>query len=105
MSIFYVLPPRPLLGDHLAGYFRAWLPGLDWDGPTRANLTEALRSAATCNADVFLVFREELPEGVATTQALIEGFGAEEGDEVIEVRTPGQFCEPAARRWQIRRAA
>ena len=31
MSVFYVLPPRPLLGAHLANYLGGWLPGLDWD--------------------------------------------------------------------------
>jgi hypothetical protein len=94
-----------MLGDHLAGSLGQWLPGLDWDGPTRLNLTEALRSAATCYPDVYLVFREELPDGVATTQALVDCFGAEEGDEVIEVRVPGQIAVPVARRWHIRRAA
>jgi hypothetical protein len=100
--VFYVLPPRPLLGDHLAGYLGSWLPGLDWDRSTRTNLTEALRAAATCRPDVYLVFREELPSGVSTSQALIDGFGAEEGDEVIEVRV-GQ--EQSARRWLVRAAA
>lgn len=102
MSVFYVLPPRPLLADHLAEYLGAWLPGLDWDGATRANLTEALRAAATCRPDVYLVFREELPDGLTTSQALVDGFGAETGDDVIEVRTG---LTPAARRWQIRAAA
>jgi hypothetical protein len=105
MAIFYVLPPRPLLGDHLADYLASWLPGLDWDKATRLNLTEAIRSAATCWPDVYLVFREELPEGVATSEGLIDAFGAEDGDVVIEVRAAFQEGEPAARRWQIRAAA
>lgn len=105
MSRFYVLPPRPLLGDHLAGYLGTWLPGLDWDADTRLNLSEALRAAATCLADVYLVFRDELPEGVATSQALIDAFGAAEGDDVIEVRAAPQLFDPAARRWQVRNAA
>ena len=71
MAIFYVLPPSPLVADHLADYLASWLPGLDWDEPTRLNLTEAIRAAATCRPDVYLVFREELPEGVATTEALV----------------------------------
>jgi hypothetical protein len=101
VSVFYVLPPRPLLGDHLAEYLRTWLPGLDWDAATRLNLTEAIRAAATCYPDVYLVFREELPDGVSTIQALRDAFGAEEGDEVIEVHS----FEPAGRRLQIRSAA
>lgn len=104
MSLFYVLPPRPLLGDRLAQYLGSWLPGLDWDAQTRANLCEAVRAAATCRPDVFVIFREELPDGVATSEALRDGYGAEEGDEVIEVRpvAPG---EVSSRRWQVRHAA
>jgi hypothetical protein len=105
MSRFYVLPPRPLLGDHLAGYLGAWLPGLDWDTDTRINLTEAIRAAACCQLDVFLVFRDELPEGVASSEALRDACGAEDGDEVIEVRFPARCEEPGARRWEIRNAA
>ncbi len=105
MSRFYVLPPRPLLGDHLAGYLGTWLPGLDWDSDTRLNLSEALRAVATCLPGVYLVFRDELAEGVATSQALIDAFGAEDGDDVIEVRAGPQLFDPAARRWQVRAAA
>ena len=105
MAIFYVLPPRPLIADHLTDYLASWLPGLDWDDSTRMNLTEAIRAAATCQPDVYLVFREELPEGIATMEALIDGFGAEHGDVVIEVRTAFDESHPAARRWHIRAAA
>jgi len=104
VSLFYVLPPRPLLGDRLAQYLGSWLPGLDWDGETRTNLCEAVRAAATCRPDVFVIFREELPDGVATSEALRDGYGAEEGDEVIEVRSFG-LGEVNARRWQVRQAA
>jgi hypothetical protein len=105
VAIFYVLPPSPLVADHLADYLGSWLPGLDWDEPTRLNLTEAIRAAASCRPDVYLVFREELPEGVATTEALIDAFGAEHGDVIIEVRSAFHEGYPAARRWQIRDAA
>jgi hypothetical protein len=107
VSIFYVLPPRPLIGDHLAAWFGAWLPGLDWDEDTRENLAEALRAAATCHPDVFVVFREELPEGVPTSEALVDSFGAGEGDEVIEVRS-FDVGDIRSRRWYVppgRRAA
>jgi hypothetical protein len=105
VSVFYVLPPRPLLGAHLANYLGGWLPGLDWDSETRENLTEALRAAATCHPDVYLIFREELPEGLATNEALMQEFGAEEGDVVIEVRAPGRAELPGTRRWNVRSAA
>jgi hypothetical protein len=105
MSVFYVLPPRPLLAEHVAAYLRGFFPGLDWSPATRLNLTEALAAAGTCHPDVYVVFREELPEGESTRQALVDGFGAEEGDEVVEVRAGGRPGELTSRRWLIRPAA
>src|SRR5579871_5923185 len=63
MSTFYLLPPRPILGDRLAGFLRSVLPGLDWDMDTCSNLAEAVAAAASVHADVFVVYREDLPEG------------------------------------------
>ena len=105
MSVFYVLPPRPLLAEHFTAYLRGLFPGLDWESSSRLNLTEALTAAATCHPDVYVVFREELPAGESTRQALVNGFGAEEGDEVVEVRPGGRPGELSARRWSIRFAA
>jgi hypothetical protein len=105
MSVFYLLPPRPLLGEHFAGYLRGLFPGLDWDAPTRLNLADALSAAASCHPHVHVVFREELPEGEPARRALVDGFGAEEGDEVVEVRPGGRPGELIARRWQVRLAA
>lgn len=100
VSRFYLLPPRPLLGDELADFLGGWLPGLDWDADTRLNLCEALKAAATCRPDVFVVFREELPTDMPIGDALCDVFGAEVGDEVVEVRSlrPG---EQTTRCWRI----
>src|SRR5947209_8432588 len=105
MSVFYVLPPRPLLAEQFVAFLRTLLPGLNWEPHTRLNLTEALAAAATCHPDVFVVFREDLPAGVTTRQALVDGFGAEEGDEVVEVRAGSRPGELLTRRWQVRVAA
>lgn len=105
MSVFYVLPPRPLLAEQFAAYLRSFFPGLDWNPATRLNLTEALTAAGSCHPDVYVVFREELPDGESTRQALIDGFGAEEGDEVVEVRAGGRPGDFLSRRWRIRLAA
>jgi hypothetical protein len=106
MVTFYVLPPTPMVGDLFAGYLKTWLPGLDWDTDTRENLAEAVRSAAECRPDVYVIFREDLPEGQATDEALRDAFGAEQGDEVIEVRpAPSAADHLRATRRQIRDAA
>jgi hypothetical protein len=103
MSTFYLLPPRPLLGEYFAGFLRAVFPGLSWDGVTYANLGEALGHAALCHPDVFVVYREELPEGETTAHALRDGYGAEPGDEIIEVRPGPRPGEVTARRWRVDR--
>lgn len=101
MSTFYLLPPRPYLGERFASYLQGLFPGLRWDRAVWSNLADGLAAAATCQPGVYVVYREELPEGEDMERALADGFGAEPGDEVIEVR-PG---EPAARRWQVGRRA
>ena len=45
MSLFFVLPPRPLLGEHFVAYLRGLFPGLDWDARARSELAEALAAA------------------------------------------------------------
>lgn len=101
MSTFYVLPPRPLFGDHLAAYLQAFLPGLDWDAAARTGLAEAVADVAVSETDAYLLFRDDLPAGERLPQALTDGFGAEEDDEVIEVRIGGRAGGPTATRWRV----
>ncbi len=81
---------------------RCWgIPGLDWDTTTRANLAEQVAAAATVHEDVFVVYRDDLPEGEPPARALADGFGAESGDEVVEVRPGPKPGELTARRWKV----
>jgi hypothetical protein len=105
MSVFYLLPSRTRIGDDFAAYLHGYFPGLDWDAQTRPNLAEALVAAATCHPDVYVVFRDEVPPGTGVVEALVDGYGAEEGDEVIEVRITGRPGQTASWRWQVRKAA
>ena len=50
---------------------------------------------------VYVVYGEELPEGEDAGRALADGFGAEPGDEVIELRAAGRPGELAVRRWRV----
>jgi hypothetical protein len=101
MSTFYLLPPRPLLGARLADYLEAMFPGLGWSRGGGLELLEALCAVASRQPDVYVVHRDELPEGEPPAQALTNGFGAELGDEVVEVAgvEPGAMT---SRRWQLR---
>jgi hypothetical protein len=62
-------------------------------------LADAIADVAVGETDAFLVFRDDLPAGERVAQALVDGFGAEEDDEVIEVRAGGRAGETL--RWRI----
>jgi hypothetical protein len=96
MATFYLLPPRPILGDHLLDSLERFLPGLDWTISARRHLMEVFLDSLDLADDIFLVFREDLPHGVPAEVALVDGYGAEPGDEVIEVRSG-----LPTRRWHI----
>jgi len=101
MSIFYLMPPRPFLGDRFADFLQTLFPGLSWDSSARANLVELLGDAAAERRDVYVIYREDLPRDETPAQALVNGFGAEAGDEVVEVRPGGRFGEITTRRWRV----
>ena len=101
MSTFYLLPSRPVLGEQFAAYLHAVFPGLAWETAAWADLAELLGAAAARHRDVYVVYGEDLPPGADRAAALVDGFGAEPGDAVIEV-VPG--AEPGAvttRRWRL----
>jgi hypothetical protein len=101
MAVFYLLPPRPLLGRCFAGYLQGLFPGLDWPGASWSRLAEILEMAADGQEDVYLVHPEELPPGEDVRRALADGFGAEPGDEIIEVRPGLRPGDWHVRRWRM----
>jgi hypothetical protein len=101
MSRFYLLPPRPELGERFATFLRLFFPGLDWDANMRLNLAEALGEVAGCQEGVIIVFRDDLPVGETVSRALVDGFGAQPGDEVIEIRPTGRGADLLSRRFAI----
>jgi hypothetical protein len=105
VSLFYLLPPRPLLADNLASFLQTVLPGLNWDSRERVELIDLLDRAASRHAGVFLVYRDDLPAGELPARALADGFGAEPGDEVVEIRPEGRAGQWSARRWRMNSAA
>jgi hypothetical protein len=101
MSKFYVLPSRPLLGEHFAGYLKTLFPGLEWRSQDWSELGDALATLAASQPEVYVVYRQELPEGEDPSAALCDGFGAVAGDEVIEVALGEGAGVPTSRRWRI----
>ncbi len=84
MATFYVLPPREALEAAVSSLFARLLPGLPLPADSWGTLSEHLARAANWPDDVFLVPRDELPEG-DPAEALAEGYGADAADRVIEV--------------------
>ena len=101
MSIFYLMPPRPFLGDRFADFLQTFFPGLSWDSSARTNLADLLGDAAGERQGVYVVYRDDLPRQETMAQALRDGFGAEPGDEVVEVRPGGRPGEVVTRRWRV----
>jgi hypothetical protein len=101
MSTFYVLPPRTIIGERFAGYLATLFPGLRWESTRWSDLGETLGRVAATHGDVYVVYREELQPGDDLRQALHDGFGAEAGDDVIEVRAGLQPGELTTRRWRL----
>lgn len=100
MSTFYLLPPRPFLGDRFAVLLQTVFPGLDWDCTERAALADMLGDVAGARG-VYVIYRDDLPVEETPMSALRHGFGAEPGDEVVEVRPSGRPGEIISRRWRI----
>jgi hypothetical protein len=100
MSIFYLMPPRPFVGDRIAAFLQTFFPGLDWDSSERTGLAEVLGDRAG-RPDVFVVYRDDLPHEESPARALVDGFGAEPGDEVVEVRPGPRPGEVVTNRWRI----
>jgi hypothetical protein len=105
MATFYLLPPRSFLGACFAGYLGPLFPGISWTGPACAELADALAAAVVRQPDVYVVYREELPEGEPPARALADGFGAEPQDEVVEISSGSRPGELTARRWRLADAA
>jgi hypothetical protein len=101
VSTFYLLPPRPFVGECLAAYLQGLFPGLPWNDGHWMELADRITAAAAEQPDVYVVHREELPAGEPPALALVHGFGAEPGDEVVEVRPGPRPGELTSRRWRV----
>jgi hypothetical protein len=101
MSTFYLLPTRAAVGDRFADLLGALLPGLSLDARGRSRLADVVLQSLQADPDVFFVPRDELPFGEAAERALIDGYGASAGDEVVEVRPAARAGEFVSRRWRI----
>lgn len=89
MATFFVLPPRDCLDRAVTDLLTKLLPGLPLPADAWDAVTDRLADAASWPADLFLVPRDDLPDGEPVHDALSTNYGAEPGDRVVEVRLAG----------------
>jgi len=99
MATFYLLPPRDCLEQSVEDFLSRLLPGLPLPTESWESIIDRIASAASWPADVFLVPRDDLPEGESLGTSLAAAFGAEPGDRIVEV----SLARPAsaARAWVL----
>src|SRR5262245_5142733 len=85
MSTFYVMPSRPLLGRLFGEFLSSLFPGLEWNECDWSDLGEALGAAARFQPEVYVLFREDLAYEEDIAACLVRDFGAEPGDQIIDV--------------------
>lgn len=91
MTTFYLLPPRAVLGHRVFAALGIPLA----QSPVCAELADAIsKTIETMGA--LVVYRDDLPLDEEPARALVDGFGAEAGDEIIEIGS-----DHAPRHWQL----
>ncbi len=101
MSTFYVLPSRSLLGQRFGEFLANIFPGRQWPREQWRDLAEALGAEVLRQSETYVVYREDVPEGIALDEALLHDFGAAAGDEVVEVALGGRLAILTTRRWRL----
>ncbi|HEY1860976.1 MAG TPA: hypothetical protein VGG61_11505 [Gemmataceae bacterium] len=97
MATFYLLPAPRFLGRAFARHLQVLFPGLHWEESALDHVVEHVTETAGRHANVFLIHQHELPENVDVLQSLVDAFGAEPGDTVIEMHAGAKLGE-----WRIR---
>jgi hypothetical protein len=105
MATFYLLPSPGFLGQSLAQHLQGLFPGLNWDESALAHVAEQVTQAAARHANVYLVHQHEMPQTEDVLQVLVDGYGAEPGDEIIEIHAGARLGEWRIERHVVRQAA
>ena len=101
MSTFFVLPSQALLGQRFAEFLEGVFPGVPWQRNAWRELAESLGAELRRRSDGYVVYREELTDGKSLADSLMTEFGAEPGDEVVEVALGGRLAALMTKRWRI----
>ena len=101
MATFFVIPPRECLEQAVAEFLARVLPGLPAEPTVTDSLLAAVEFEANRAGDVYLVHREDLPGGRDVVNDLIDAFGAERGDSVVEIGNSSAGRAAAVRKCQV----
>lgn len=85
MAVFYVLPPRRVVAERWRHFWKSILPGAEIP-PVPESYFDQLTDSLSCRPNTYLVFREDLPDATDVVGSLQDAFGAEVGDQLVEVR-------------------
>jgi hypothetical protein len=84
MATFYLLPSRIEMRREWGKLFRHWFPGLPEPGPEFPDLVAQIVAP---QPGIRVVFADDLPDHGHIWEALVDGFGACPGDQMIDVRS------------------
>lgn len=99
MATFYLLPPRECL-EHAVGQFvNRILPGVPVPESLWACLVEHLVGLPNSHSARYVIHREDLPGLGSLDRDLVEGFGAEAGDRIVEVGLATHGQNPTVQEW------
>ncbi len=102
MATFFVVPPRECLEQTLAEFVGRVLPGVPTSPAVVESFLGALELEANRIEDVFFVHREDLGGFDDPVRELIEAFGAEAGDKVVEIGATVSSRAATLRRCTVR---
>jgi hypothetical protein len=85
MATFVVIPPRECLENALAEFVGRVLPGVKMSPAVSEAFLASLEFEANRNDDTYFVHREDLPGQRDTVGDLIDLYGAEAGDHIVEI--------------------
>ncbi|OWK47052.1 hypothetical protein [Fimbriiglobus ruber] len=101
MATFYLLPPRECLEHATAEFIARILPGVASPSATLERILDVVGALQSRPSELFFIHREDLPGSGDTGHDLIDGFGAEPGDLVVEVGMASGHAPPKVKRWAI----
>ena len=103
MATFYLLPPRECLEHAVEQFVNRVLPGVPVPATIWTTLVEQLVGVPSAESTQFVIHREELPGVGSLVQDLVEGYGAEQGDRIVEVGFAKSGQLPEVHEWVMPR--